>query len=82
MSKSDPLRIPDYLNYIIEAIKRIDHYLSDTDEVAFLNDQKTQYAVIRNFEIIGEAAHNIERRHAAFASPPPRDPLGRHLRHA
>lgn len=74
MSKNDPLRIPDYLNHIIEAIERIDHYLSDTDEVAFLNDQKTQDAVIHNFEIIGEAAHNIDRRHAAFASAHPEIP--------
>ncbi len=61
MSKSDVLRIPDYLEHILEAIERIDRYLEDTDEVAFLNDQKTQDAEVRNFEIIGEAAHNIER---------------------
>ena len=71
MSKSDILRIPDYLEHILEAIERIDRYLADTDEVAFLNDQKTQDAVVRNFEIIGEAAHNIERYHAAFATAHP-----------
>lgn len=68
MSRTDPLRIPDYLEHIVEAIERIDQYLTDTDEVSFLNDQKTQDAVIRNFEVIGEAAHNIERHHPAFAS--------------
>lgn len=68
MSKTDALRIPGYLGHIVEAIERIDRYLADTDEVAFLNDQKTQDAVVRNFEIIGEAAHNIERYHAAFAA--------------
>lgn len=71
MSKADILRIPDYLEHILEAIERIDLYLADTDEVAFLNDQKTQDAVIRNFEIIGEAAHNIERYHAEFAANHP-----------
>ena len=71
MSKTDVLRIPDYLEHILEAIERIDRYLADTDEVAFLNDQKTQDAVVRNFEIIGEAAHNIERYHAAFAAAHP-----------
>lgn len=74
MSKADPLRIPDYLEHILEAIERIDLYLSDTDEVAFLNDQKTQDAVVRNFEIIGEAAHNIERYHTAFATAHPEIP--------
>lgn len=68
MSKTDALRIPDYLEHIVEAIERIDRYLTDTDEVAFLNDQKTQDAVVRNFEIIGEAAHNIECNHSAFAA--------------
>jgi uncharacterized protein with HEPN domain len=71
MSKSDVLRIPDYLEHILEAIERIDRYLADTDEVTFLNDQKTQDAVVRNFEIIGEAAHNIESYHAAFAAAHP-----------
>lgn len=74
MSKSDVLRIPDYLEHILEAIERIDHYLEDTDEVAFLNDQKTQDAVVRNFEIIGEAAHNIESNHAKFAAAHPEVP--------
>lgn len=68
MSKSDILRIPDYLEHILAAIERIDLYLADADEVAFLNDPKTQDAVIRNFEIVGEAAHNIERFHAEFAA--------------
>lgn len=68
MSKTDPLRIPDYLEHILEAIDRINRYLADTDEAAFLNDQKTQDAVVRNFEIIGEAAHNIETHHAIFAA--------------
>lgn len=51
MSKTDVQRIPDYLGHILEAIERIVRYLADTDEVAFLNDQKTQDAVVRNFEI-------------------------------
>ena len=71
MSKADVLRLSDYLEHILEAIERIDSYLTDTDEVAFLNDRKTQDAVIRNFEIIGEAAHNIESCHAAFATAHP-----------
>lgn len=37
-------------------------------EAAFLADEKTQDAVVRNFEILGEAAHNIEKLHPAFAA--------------
>ena len=68
MSKADTLRVPDYLGHILEAIERIHLYIEDMSEVAFLEDRKTQHAVIRNFEIIGEAAHNIERYHAQFAA--------------
>ena len=74
MSRTDILRVPDYLGHIVEAIERIHEYVSDMDEVAFLEDTKTQDAVIRNFEIIGEAARNIERHHAQFAALHPEVP--------
>ena len=48
MSKADILRIPDYLGHILEAIERIHLYIEDMSEVAFLEDRKTQDAVIRN----------------------------------
>jgi len=67
MSKKDILRIPDYLEHIIEAIERIHRYVEDMSEVDFLDDEKTQDAVVRNFEIIGEASRNIERYHQAYA---------------
>lgn len=74
MSKTDILRIPDYLGHIVEAIERIYRYIEDSSEIDFLNDEKTQDAVIRNFEIIGEAARNIERHHSAFALNHPQIP--------
>lgn len=74
MSKTDPLRIPNYLEHIVEAIERIDRYVSNMTEVAFLQDEKTRDAVVRNFEIIGEAAHNVAHYHAAFAEAHPEIP--------
>lgn len=68
MSKTDALRLPEYLHHIVEAIERIHQYVEDMSEVAFLGDRKTQDAVIRNFEIIGEASRNIERYHKKFAA--------------
>ena len=67
MSKKDALRIPDYLDHILEAIDRIHRYVEDMTEIDFLEDEKTQDVVVRNFEIIGEAAHNIEIYHSAYA---------------
>jgi uncharacterized protein with HEPN domain len=76
MSKADKLRIPDYLGHILEAIQRIHLYVEDMDEVKFLEDPKTQDAVIRNFEIIGEACRNIELHHPGFAATYPEMPWG------
>ena len=66
MSKDD-LRVPDYLGHILRAISRIDHYTEDLTQVAFLENEQVQDAVIRNIEIIGEAAKNIEKHHPGFA---------------
>jgi uncharacterized protein with HEPN domain len=57
----DPQRLQDYLEHILEAIKRIEGYCADIDELGFINSQLIQDAVIRNFEVIGEASKNIER---------------------
>lgn len=48
-----------YLDDILEAIQQIRTYLADQDEEAFKNDRKTQDAIIRNLEIIGEAAGKL-----------------------
>lgn len=74
MSKKDILRIPDYLEHIVVAIERIHRYVEDISEVDFLDDEKTQDAVVRNLEIIGEASRNIERYHPAFAESHPEVP--------
>jgi uncharacterized protein with HEPN domain len=71
VSKSDPLRLADYLGHTLEAIERIQSYVAGLDEVAFLVDAKTQDAVVRNFEILGEAARNIEHYHRAYADAHP-----------
>lgn len=66
MSKA--LRVPDYLGHILKAIERIDRYIADMDEIAFLNSELVQDAVIRNIEIIGEASNNIQRVAPEFAA--------------
>lgn len=46
------------LQHILDAICKIEQYVAD-GKSAFLSDSKTQDAVIRNFEVIGEAAKGI-----------------------
>jgi uncharacterized protein with HEPN domain len=73
--KHSPERLVAYLEHICAAILKIEAYVQDVDEVAFLNSTLLQDAVARNFEIIGEASHNIERDFPAFAAQNPDIPL-------
>ena len=67
MSK-DKLRVPEYLEHILSASQRIRRYTQGITESAFLENEQVQDAVLRNIEIIGEAARNIERSHPEFAA--------------
>jgi uncharacterized protein with HEPN domain len=49
----------DYLEDIIEAAEKIDRYTSGMTYEEFADDDKTVDAVLRNFEVIGEAAKNV-----------------------
>jgi uncharacterized protein with HEPN domain len=71
---SSPPRLDDYLGHMLAAIERIGQYTEDQTLAGFLNDPKTQDAVIRNLEILGEAARNIERRYPEFAAKHPEVP--------
>jgi uncharacterized protein with HEPN domain len=55
MSKRGDIELLD----ISEAIRRLEIYSQNMGYEDFLEDTKTQDAVIRNLEIIGEAAKNI-----------------------
>jgi len=75
MSRRDELALRDYLMHIQQAIDRIQRYLHDTDHAGFLTNEEKQDAVIRNLEIIGEAAANIQRHFPDFATKYPDFPL-------
>lgn len=66
MSKA--LRAKDYLEHILTAMERIERYTIGLDQAAFLGSELVQDAVIRNIEIIGEAANSIQRFAPAFAA--------------
>jgi len=53
--------IIDYLNDILESIVNIRSFLKGMDYPTFQEDIKTQYAVIRALEIIGEASKKIPK---------------------
>lgn len=74
MSKAAP-RLPDYLGHILQAIDRIQRYTSGMSEADFARSEVIQDAVIRNFEVIGEASRNIARDCPDFAAAHPELPL-------
>jgi len=47
------------LDDMLEAISRIRDYTAGMNQDAFASDKKTQDAVVRNLEIIGEAARGL-----------------------
>lgn len=49
----------DYLDDILDSILKIEQFTEEMDFIQFEDDAKTSYAVIRAFEIIGEATKEI-----------------------
>lgn len=66
-----------YVEDIIDAIDSIEEYTEELTYERFVKDKKTVDAVVRNFEIIGEATKHIpERDRKEYPSVPWRDMAG------
>jgi uncharacterized protein with HEPN domain len=50
-----------YLSDIVDAMDAVERFVEDMDYEAFRVDEKTISAVIRKFEIIGEASKSISK---------------------
>ena len=48
-----------YLKHILESIRKIENYVKGLEKGEFMKNSLVQDAVIRNLEIIGEAAKNV-----------------------
>jgi uncharacterized protein with HEPN domain len=64
-------RTSDYIQHMLGAIARIETYIKDLDRGTFDADSRTQDAVIRNLEVLGEAARNIIQNDPAFVAAHP-----------
>jgi uncharacterized protein with HEPN domain len=71
----DKQRLHIYLGHIQQAIEKIQRYAPGTDREAFMANEMVQDAVIRNFEIIGEASYKIEKHYPAFVASHPELPV-------
>ena len=57
MSKRDTLLL---LDDMLQSAQKIKRYTKSLDFDSFISDDKTKDAVVRNFEIIGEAANRVD----------------------
>lgn len=48
-----------YINHILDSIKKIEDYTADMSNEEFLNNELVQDGVIRQIQVIGEAAKQI-----------------------
>ena len=74
MSRRDALDLRDYLQHMLEAAARIERYLEGLDRAGFAADEMRQDAVLRNFEVLGEAAWNVHKHFPAFVAAHPEVP--------
>jgi uncharacterized protein with HEPN domain len=67
-------RTLEYLDHMLTAIDRIAAYIDQLDRQAFDADTRTQDAVIRNLEVVGEVARNVLQYDPRFAAAHPEVP--------
>jgi uncharacterized protein with HEPN domain len=67
-------RVPQYLQHIVDAIDRATSYVRGMDLAGFEADTRTQDAVIRSIEIVGEAANKTRVADPDFAAKHPHIP--------
>ena len=64
------LRLADYLSHMLEAAPLARECVEDVVKADFLNDRRTQQAVVLNLITIGEAASRIVSDYGDFARTP------------
>lgn len=67
-------RLPDYLEHIRQAALEVMGFVQGMDKPAFLEDRRTQHAVIWCLVVIGEAATKIMDTNAEFTKKHPEAP--------
>lgn len=60
-------RLPDYIDHMLEGVELACSYVEGMPKEDFLEDKRTQQAVVLNLIVIGEVATKILKEHPAFA---------------
>ncbi|WP_028205776.1 HepT-like ribonuclease domain-containing protein [Paraburkholderia nodosa] len=72
--KKDDLRTSDYIEHILTAIERVREYTASVSLESFQATPMIIDAVVRNLEIVGEAARNIMLDDPGFIDSHPEIP--------
>jgi uncharacterized protein with HEPN domain len=67
-------RLPDYLDHMRQAAKDACGFVEGMDKAVFLEDKRTQQAVVMSLIILGEAATKVMDSYAGFAKAHPEVP--------
>jgi uncharacterized protein with HEPN domain len=67
-------RLPDYLMHMRQAIVDAQSFVEDLSREAFLEDKRTQQAVVLSLIVLGEAAAKVMDRYPEFAEIHPHVP--------
>ncbi|MBA3592470.1 MAG: DUF86 domain-containing protein [Pseudomonadota bacterium] len=67
-------RVPDYLDHMLESAHQACAYVEGMLKEVFLEDKRTQQAVILNLILIGEEATKLLKDHEGFADQHPQVP--------
>ena len=64
--KGTTLTVDDLLDHMSEACRKITEYTAGMDEEAFYQSPKTLDAVVKNIEVLGEAANALIKNYPIF----------------
>lgn len=76
MTGNTACRLPDSLEHLLEACRKIKRFTAGISEHEFFVNERVQDAVVRNIEIVGEAVTNIRRDAPDFLTANPVLPWG------
>lgn len=71
MTELQRQRLNDYVDHMIQAIEQVSEYLVDVTENQFLSTRLLQDGVVRNLEVIGEAANQVVKKFPEFSASHP-----------
>jgi uncharacterized protein with HEPN domain len=60
-------RLPDYLDHMRQAITDVQSFTEGMAQADFIQDKRTQQAVVMSLIVLGEAATKVMDQHPAFA---------------